>query len=66
VLHLESERAEVGELAAVHDEVVVECDQDQAQAVAEWLKRAMIDAMAPLIDPIPCEIEVKVGPTWGT
>ena len=30
-----------------------------------WLKRAMLDAMAPLIDPVPVEVEVKVGPTWG-
>jgi DNA polymerase-1 len=50
---------------AVHDEIVVECDQGQAQAVADWLKRAMVDAMAPLTDPVPVEVEVKTAPTWG-
>jgi DNA polymerase-1 len=50
---------------AVHDEVVVECDQEQADAVKEWLKRAMVDAMAPLIAPVPVEVEAKVAPTWG-
>ncbi len=50
---------------AVHDEIVVECDQDQAPTVADWLKRAMVDAMAPLIDPVPVEVEVKTAPTWG-
>jgi DNA polymerase I-like protein with 3'-5' exonuclease and polymerase domains len=50
---------------AVHDEVVVECDAVQAEAVGAWLRRAMVDAMAPLIDPVPVEVEVKTAPTWG-
>jgi DNA polymerase-1 len=50
---------------AVHDEIVVECDAAQADAVKDWLKKAMLDAMAPLIEPVPVEVEVKVGRTWG-
>jgi DNA polymerase I-like protein with 3'-5' exonuclease and polymerase domains len=50
---------------AVHDEIVVECDADQAEAVADWVKAAMVEAMAPLIDPVPVEVEVKIAPTWG-
>jgi DNA polymerase-1 len=50
---------------AVHDEIVVEADRDQAEAAAAWLKTAMLDAMAPLIDPVPVEVEVKVSHTWG-
>ncbi len=50
---------------AVHDEVVVECDQGQAEAAAAWLRRAMLDGMRPLADPVPVEVEVKVGKTWG-
>jgi DNA polymerase-1 len=50
---------------AVHDEIVVECDADQAEAVAGWVKAAMVEAMAPLIDPVPVEVEVKAAPTWG-
>jgi DNA polymerase-1 len=50
---------------AVHDELIVECEADEAGSVAGWLKAAMIDAMAPLIDPVPVEVEVKVGRTWG-
>jgi DNA polymerase-1 len=49
----------------VHDEIVVECDAGQADAVKAWLKKAMIDAMASLIDPVPVEVEVKVGRTWA-
>jgi DNA polymerase-1 len=50
---------------AVHDEVVIECDADQAEAVSAWVRAAMIEAMAPLIAPVPVEVEVKVGRTWG-
>jgi DNA polymerase-1 len=50
---------------AVHDEIVVEADAGQAEATATWLKRAMLDGMAPLIDPVPVEVEIKVGTTWG-
>jgi DNA polymerase-1 len=49
----------------VHDEIVVECDEGQAEAAAGWLRRAMVDGMAPLLDPIPVEVEVSVGPNWG-
>jgi len=44
---------------------VVEADADWADAVAAWLKQAMFDAMAPLIDPVPVEVEVKIAKTWG-
>lgn len=50
---------------AVHDEVVLEADAGQAEAAASWLKQAMLDAMAPLIEPVPVEVDVKVAPTWG-
>jgi DNA polymerase-1 len=49
----------------VHDEIVVECDQDQAEAAATWLKQAMLEGMAPLIEPVPVEVEVKVARTWA-
>jgi DNA polymerase-1 len=49
----------------VHDEIVIECDADQADAVAAWLKQAMVEAMAPLISPVPVEVEVTVARSWG-
>jgi DNA polymerase-1 len=52
-------------IMAVHDELVVECDQEQADRAAAWVKGAMVDAMAPLIQPVPVEVEVKVARTWG-
>jgi DNA polymerase-1 len=50
---------------AVHDEIVVECDAGKAEAVGAWVARAMKDAMAPLIAPVPVEVEVKFGRTWA-
>jgi DNA polymerase-1 len=50
---------------AVHDEIVVEAAEAEAGKVAEWLKRCMADAMAPLVAPIPVEVEVKIGKNWG-
>jgi DNA polymerase-1 len=52
-------------VAFVHDEILVEADAAQAEAAAAWVKAAMVDAMAPLIDPVPVEVEVKVGATWA-
>jgi DNA polymerase-1 len=50
---------------AVHDEIVVECDESQADAAVAWVKAAMVDAMTPLIAPVPVEVGVEVGGTWG-
>src|SRR5262249_20271464 len=44
---------------AVHDEIVIECGIDQADQVAAWLKQAMLDGMAPMVEPVPVEVEVK-------
>jgi DNA polymerase-1 len=49
----------------VHDEIVIECDESQAETASAWLKKAMLDGMAPLIHPVPVEVEVKVAKTWA-
>ena len=49
----------------VHDEIVVECAEDLAATAVPWLKGAMIDGMAPLIAPVPVEVELTVARTWG-
>jgi DNA polymerase-1 len=49
----------------VHDEIVVEADADQADAVKVWLTSAMTDAMTPFTDPVPVAVDVSVGTTWG-
>jgi DNA polymerase-1 len=50
---------------AVHDEIVVECDEGQVAAAGEWLKTAMHDGMRALIAPVPVEVEVSAGRTWA-
>jgi NH3-dependent NAD+ synthetase len=50
---------------AVHDELVFEADEAQAGAVARWLEKCMVDALAPLIAPVPAVVEVKFARTWG-
>jgi DNA polymerase-1 len=48
-----------------HDEIVMEADVTHAEATAAWLRQAMLDGMAPLIEPVPVEVEVKTAATWG-
>jgi DNA polymerase I-like protein with 3'-5' exonuclease and polymerase domains len=50
---------------ACHDEIVVECDADQAETVAAWLRQAMVGGMAPLIEPVPVVVRVSVGRSWA-
>jgi DNA polymerase-1 len=52
-------------ILAVHDEIVLEADENEAEQAANWLKRTMIAAMAPFADPVPVEVEVRVSRTWG-
>lgn len=52
-------------VASVHDELVVECDEDRAAEVAEVVKREMEAAGEEFIAPVPVEVEVGVGKTWA-
>ena len=48
-----------------HDEIVLEVAEADANRAAEWLKRCMVEAVAPVIEPVPVEVEVTIGRTWG-
>ncbi|HEV8177669.1 MAG TPA: phage/plasmid primase, P4 family [Gemmatimonadales bacterium] len=50
---------------ACHDEIVVECDEIDADTAAAWLVAAMKDGMADLVAPVPVEVEVQTGHTWA-
>lgn len=52
-------------IIACHDEIVIECPEEFAAEASEWLRSAMMDGMAPLIRPVPVEVEVSVGKTWA-
>jgi DNA polymerase I len=59
-------------VACVHDEIVVECDEDKAEKVETWLKTAMIDGMDRVLNGpdvagprMPVEVETQIGKTWA-
>lgn len=59
-------------ILAIHDEIVVECDEEDAEKVEAWLKKAMIDGMQAALKGaeaggprVPVEVELKTGGTWG-
>jgi DNA polymerase I len=58
-------------IIALHDELVIECDERDVEAVAAWLERAMIDGMSEVLalgagkdHSVPVEVEVRTGRTW--
>jgi DNA polymerase-1 len=56
-------------ILAVHDEIVVECDEGDAEKVKAWLKKAMVDGMDAVVNAdeprVPIEVETSVSKTWG-
>jgi DNA polymerase I-like protein with 3'-5' exonuclease and polymerase domains len=53
-----------------HDEVVVECDAEQAATAKAWLERAMIEGMDTVLDRagevgVPVEVEARTARNWG-
>lgn len=58
-------------ILAVHDEIVVECDEADAEKASEWLRRAMVDGMERVLNAsatngqrVPVEVESAVGRSW--
>lgn len=49
----------------VHDEIVVDCAEGQAEQVKQWLTQAMVDGMTPWLKPVPVRVDAKVVQTWG-
>jgi DNA polymerase I-like protein with 3'-5' exonuclease and polymerase domains len=53
-----------------HDEVVVECNAEQAAEAKVWLEAAMIEGMETVLNSmdevnIPVEVEARVARSWG-
>jgi DNA polymerase I-like protein with 3'-5' exonuclease and polymerase domains len=52
----------------VHDELVLECPEEEARGVALWLKAKMREAMEEILGEElggPKSVEVGYGPSWG-
>ena len=59
-------------VACVHDEILVECDEDKAEKVEAWLEKVMIDGMDEVLNGpdvggprVPVEVETQIGKTWA-
>lgn len=61
-------------IISCHDELVVECPEEQAAEVAHCLERIMVAGMYKVLNPsleadhperVPVEVEVKVVESWG-
>jgi DNA polymerase I-like protein with 3'-5' exonuclease and polymerase domains len=53
-----------------HDEIVVECDAEQAADVKAWLEKAMIEGMEAVLNGtnevgVPVEVEALTAGWWG-
>jgi DNA polymerase-1 len=56
-------------ILAVHDEIVAECDEEDAEKVEGWLKKAMVEGMDAVVNvtepQVPIEVETSVSQTWS-
>jgi DNA polymerase I len=53
-----------------HDEILVECDREQAADTKVWLERAMIEGMETVLNgtdkvDVPVEVETRIARSWG-
>ena len=53
-----------------HDEIVVECDAEQAGEAKAWLEKAMIEGMNAILNNmgkvcVPVEVEARIANSWG-
>lgn len=52
-------------IMVVHDEVIYECPEDQAPAVAEWVEAGMEEAGRRYLTQVPVKADHKFGSTWS-
>jgi DNA polymerase-1 len=52
-------------ISTVHDEIIVECDEAQAESIRDVLASAMREAMAALFPQVPIEAEAGVCRNWA-
>jgi len=52
-------------ISTVHDEIIVECDEAQAEPVRDLLVSVMRETMQTLFPQVPIEVEARVCTNWG-
>lgn len=62
-------RREVGGVARpvlfVHDEIVLECEAAYAEPVARWVDALMVEAITPVLAPVPAVCDPKILTSWA-
>ena len=53
-------------ISTVHDEIVVECAEDQVEDVKTLMERVMIEAGSKLLKKVPVEVDISIGPTLAS
>jgi DNA polymerase-1 len=61
-----AKKGEVHIIAAVHDEILMECGEDYAEENAALLRDTMEEAGRIVMKNIPCKAEVTIGDTWAS
>ena len=49
----------------VHDEIIVECDEAEAESTSEKLKKAMCDAGEEYVSKVPVNVDVQISEEWA-
>lgn len=50
---------------AVHDEIVIECDEAEAKKAQKWLEKCMVEGMAWLLEEVPVVVESDIYKNWA-
>lgn len=48
----------------VHDEIVLECDQNDAAPISDRLKNAMVSAGREFVKAVPIDVNLAISPDW--
>lgn len=52
-------------VGVVHDEILLECPADDAEAAAKVLKSAMEEAVNSILPNVPTEVEPIIADSWA-
>ena len=52
-------------VAAVHDELLVEVAENEAERAREWVERCMLEGMRRVVSGVEIEVEAKVCKSWA-
>jgi len=52
-------------VAAVHDELLVEVAENEAERAREWVERCMLEGMLRVVSGVEIEVEAKVCKSWA-